>query len=1612
MAEVGGVACVRADNRLGAGLEDGIQAMLRRDQRALRRAVKALHTLATQDRTDAIVALLLHARATATATATAASPDRGRGGHLDAHGRVAQDVAGILIKRAVGAHWGELLTYKLNGTSAMGLLQRHCSWPPKRVTADATGRRTVDYLLDTLSEDGKLDYSFSVALIGDSGAGKTSLWKSLHALKPCACDVVDSTNGVEIYRSAATADAGPEWCLVAEGARVPVDVVARDMAGQRVFEVTNTYFMRMRTSLAVHVLCISLSRAEKPAVSRGALRGALRWLQTLAAHVPSFRELRLVVVGTHADDCTLPPDAQRGFMGVVVALARLVALQQLLSEVRAAAAVQDDVLRRRDSSMLVDLPAFAQTFKRAEAMVARAIGLTCDCGEAGRASTCIAWGRLRAMGVQLIADLRGPETKAAMSDSLHALLDMSRTPPFLLGEPVAVGLRARGLGLGLLDRDTKAVLRSLRTRLLRECAACGKEHLSEARLRLRAAVRDASQDRLCQVLPWSEYRRRFLPSCGFATENDLRSATAWLHERCDVYLIRQPRTSQAQEPIVVLDATWLCDAMRCFVNHENSVVEGVRVAAEEERDGVQWYRVSHNRGGRAWHVSHRYNDFKLLSMEVEGRVKKKPQAAFPRAGWFDKEDVEARRAGLEAWLRTVVAEHAPSGFRQLLLFMDIRDAELRELGRVGDGELREALTGKYPESVWSAILDVMVDMGLAIPVDGAAVVAVAAPAEHEHELRGHMMFPVLMPRMPVLAAEQLSQLNSGESERVHVMRMYGVRSGFTSQLLARLYGAVGRGGHVDNAMWRDGARVCTPGARALLRINRAVDRKHDDDAEHGGCGRAQDTDTIEVLVRGAGAGAVRALFSRVYGSVSSTVRDFPGLYLQSLWKVEPGACATMARARHELDLLKLPLDLLDARFDKCHCARCFDGHEYTQDRAGAWSSAGRGWCRFGLRVYAGRVPALGGYRVGFHGTRRALVGPIVEHKALLKPGAALPLALALAKRRVVDVLHVRGATELRILVGSGTVAVADEGFALDGFVRGGCEQVGEGGRTLRLAWKKGACELLIELEAESRIKATQMLTLLEADLAPDAGRQGPWPVLYRAVRTNSTLGDTSSLQVPLPAGHTSEPAWVTPDPRVEGSYVRSETKGTHGGSTRFDAREHVFTSPSVEYAARAGCGVQWGDGSDVQFVLETRQEPASYASSVVLRESVGASEQVLVRHVDLLHGELRILRPEHEHEHGHDGEPEPEPELAEELVAEESFSCDGFVLDQCEQAGEGDTTLRLAWEKAGRKMQIELDAESSTAATRLLTLLGVKLAPGARRRGPWRVRYRGRQFDCGFGNDVLERHTRQEGGGGGGGGGGAIVLSALMVRVGGEGAGRERHAHARPTVRMPEPEPALATPEGGGGGGGEEEGGGEAAPATASAIALQPGDHVFHRFSIAGLADPFTHHAVYCGTSWEYPGGYVVHWTSADRDELLTRKWLGKEFKLPNAEIRRMGWKEFKARAGEYRLLRKAYPGTVLPAFQVVERAERCVGQRGVAFAVVRKEGQGFAGYNPFTWNCAHRGLRAQANKQTPLPQSRASREPLCRAEVWCFDLHCASLSCIVSRVRYYGSHKFPQAPL
>ena len=62
------------------------------------------------------------------------------------------------------------------------------------------------------------------------------------------------------------------------------------------------------------------------------------------------------------------------------------------------------------------------------------------------------------------------------------------------------------------------------------------------------------------------------------------------------------------------------------------------------------------------------------------------------------------------------------------------------------------------------------------------------------------------------------------------------------------------------------------------------------------------------------------------------------------------------------------------------------------------------------------------------------------------------------------------------------------------------------------------------------------------------------------------------------------------------------------------------------------------------------------------------------------------------------------------------------------------------------------------------------------------------------------------------------------------------------------------------------------------------------------------------------------------------RKWFGGEFKLPNAEIRRMSWREFKERAGEYEILRKAYPIKVMQSHEVLERAQRCVGQRGVFF--------------------------------------------------------------------------------
>lgn len=64
-----------------------------------------------------------------------------------------------------------------------------------------------------------------VLLVGDTGSGKTSLWRSLMQQRPCAQLVLQSTDGVEVYRLDKE-PSSPAWSVDAPNgtARMPVDV--------------------------------------------------------------------------------------------------------------------------------------------------------------------------------------------------------------------------------------------------------------------------------------------------------------------------------------------------------------------------------------------------------------------------------------------------------------------------------------------------------------------------------------------------------------------------------------------------------------------------------------------------------------------------------------------------------------------------------------------------------------------------------------------------------------------------------------------------------------------------------------------------------------------------------------------------------------------------------------------------------------------------------------------------------------------------------------------------------------------------------------------------------------------------------------------------------------------------------------------------------------------------------------------------------------------------------------------------------------------------------------------------------------------------------------------
>ena len=63
------------------------------------------------------------------------------------------------------------------------------------------------------------------------------------------------------------------------------------------------------------------------------------------------------------------------------------------------------------------------------------------------------------------------------------------------------------------------------------------------------------------------------------------------------------------------------------------------------------------------------------------------------------------------------------GCRELLVFLEVKDASLAEVGSIDAEKLHAALL-RFPQNTWRTILAVMQQLGLAVPVDGARLEAV------------------------------------------------------------------------------------------------------------------------------------------------------------------------------------------------------------------------------------------------------------------------------------------------------------------------------------------------------------------------------------------------------------------------------------------------------------------------------------------------------------------------------------------------------------------------------------------------------------------------------------------------------------------------------------------------------------------------------------------------------------------------------------------------------------------------------------------------------------------------------------------------------------------------
>ena len=161
-------------------------------------------------------------------------------------------------------------------------LEEQLTRPPPEVVRRGGARGALEYLA-ALPDDAPAQRRRAALfmLVGDTGAGKTSLWRSLDALRPSADQVTHSTDGIAMHESS--------WTWDADGGDAMVS--AWDYAGQDDYFLTHAFFLEHRCE---HVLVWPAGGDEAK---------LLDWLEQLLSSVP-LPQLMLVI--TRAADV---PDA-------------------------------------------------------------------------------------------------------------------------------------------------------------------------------------------------------------------------------------------------------------------------------------------------------------------------------------------------------------------------------------------------------------------------------------------------------------------------------------------------------------------------------------------------------------------------------------------------------------------------------------------------------------------------------------------------------------------------------------------------------------------------------------------------------------------------------------------------------------------------------------------------------------------------------------------------------------------------------------------------------------------------------------------------------------------------------------------------------------------------------------------------------------------------------------------------------------------------------------------------------------------------------------------------------------------------------------------------------